>query len=139
MPYCTRQNMIDRYGELEILQLTDRDDTGIIDDQVLTQAIDDASAEIDGYLGGRYQLPLANVPSVLEHLACNIARYHLWADGASEAVKQRRDEAVKFLTAIAAGRVSLGLSDSGTRATPSDGAQMESGGRIFGRDQGGFI
>ncbi len=139
MPYCTRQNLIDRYGETEILQLTDRDNIGIIDDQVVTQAIDDASAEIDGYLAGRYQLPLATVPSVLEHLACNIARYHLWADGASDAVKQRRDEAVKFLDSLSKGHVTLGLSDSGGQATPSDGAQMESGGRIFGRDQGGFI
>lgn len=139
MPYCTRQDLIDRYGETEILQLTDRDGIGVIDDTVVTRAIDDAGAEIDGYLAGRYRLPLATVPRLITSVACDLARYHLYADGAPEAVAKRHDDAIKLLGAVSRGAINLGLSTTGDAAATSDGAQMESGGRIFGRDEGGFI
>ena len=44
MSYCTRQNLIDRFGEPELIQLTDLDNLGVIDDTVLNQAISDADA-----------------------------------------------------------------------------------------------
>lgn len=139
MPYCTKQNMIDRFGSEELIQLTDRTNAGVIDDTVLNQAIDDASSEIDGYLAGRYALPLATVPTALTRIACNMARYHLYDDAATEAVRQRYEDAVKFLRSVGTGQIDMGLATDGSRPTPSTGAQMESGGRVFGRDDKGFI
>lgn len=139
MPYCTKQNMIDRYGQEELIQLTDRANVGAIDDQVLDQAIADASGEIDSYLAGRYSLPLATVPVSLIKIACNMTRYNLYDDAASETVRQRYEDAIKFLRAVGTGQIDMGLATDGSRPSPSDGAQMESGGRIFGRDDGGFI
>ena len=64
--YATRQDMISRFGEEEIRLLTDRDGSaGAIVDAVLDQVLADASAEIDGYIGGRYRLPLVTVPQIL--------------------------------------------------------------------------
>jgi len=138
--YCTRQNMIDRYGEQELLQLTDRDNLGVIDDQVLDQAINDASAQVDGYLAGRYELPLSTVLPILIGLSCDLARYQLFDIGAPENVEKRRDDAIAYLNSVATGKVSLGLSSGGQAATPSDGAQMQSDGRVFGRGKSnGFI
>jgi len=139
MPYCTAQDMIDRFGEPELLQLTDRAGVGVIDDQALGLAINDASAQIDGYLAGRYELPLATVPTILVSLACDLARYQLYDIRATDSVEKRRDDAIAYLKDVATGKVSLGLSSGGVAATPSDGAQMQSGGRIFGRDTGGFL
>lgn len=139
MPYNTRQNMIDRYGEEELIQLTDRAGNGVIDDAVLDQAIADANAEIDGYLGGRYQLPLAVTPPILTVYACDITRYRLYDDAATEQVEKRYQDALKFLRLAAGGKVQIGPAADGSKPAPAGGAQMESDGRIFGRDKGGFL
>jgi phage gp36-like protein len=135
MPYVTQQNLVDRFGEAELIQLTDRENTGAIDAVVLTQAIADAGAEIDGYLAGRYQLPLASTPSILVLYAGDVARYRLYDDGATEEVRKRYEDVIKFLRLAAEGKVRLGADEP----APTGGAQMESGGRVFGRDQEGFL
>ena len=135
MPYVTQQKLIDRFGETEMIQLTDRNNAGTVDAAVLDQAIADAGAEIDGYLAGRYQLPLAVTPSILVLYAGDIARYRLYDDGATEEVRKRYEDAIKFLRLAAEGKVRLRADEP----APTGGAQMESGGRVFGRDQGGFL
>lgn len=135
MPYVTQQQLVDRFGEEELIQLTDRANTGTIDAAVLNQAISDAGSEIDGYLAGRYQLPLATVPSILALYCGDIARYRLYDDVAREEVRKRYDDAIEFLRLVAKGTVRLGADEPAS----AGGAQMETGGRVFGRDQGGFL
>ena len=139
MPYATKQDMIDRFGEEELIQLTDRSNAGVIDDQVLNRAIADADAEIDGYLGGRYALPLAIVPVSLGRIAADVTRYYLYEDAATDHVRQRYEDAVRFMRAVGEGKVSLGIDASGATAQQAGGASMTSGGRIFTRDDNGFI
>lgn len=139
MNYCSQDDLISRYGEDEILSLTDDQGTGAIDAAKVTQAIGDASATIDGYLAGRYQLPLATVPAVLNRLAAEIARYFLWDNGASEPIQKRFDDAVIYLVSVSKGTVALGLSSSGDKAPVSDGAEMVSDGHVFSRRDSGFI
>ena len=61
MPYATVTDLQDRLGVPRLVQLTDLADpsVGLVDPAVAQKALDDAEAEIDGYLGGRYALPLA--------------------------------------------------------------------------------
>ncbi|OUR62055.1 hypothetical protein A9Q74_06295 [Colwellia sp. 39_35_sub15_T18] len=140
MPYCTKQDLIDRFGEDELIDLTDRDNMSVIDETVLDQAIADGSAEMDGYLGGRYQLPLVTVPPVLKALCCNIARYKLYDEQASEQVTKRYDSAIKFLFSVSKGEISLGVDGSGAKATSTDLADIQSAGSIFARNVSkGFI
>ena len=40
--YCTEQDLIDRFGEIEVAQLTNRSGVEVIDDSVLGRAQDDA-------------------------------------------------------------------------------------------------
>jgi len=136
MPYATRQNMVDRFDEEELVQLTDRKDppAGIIDDTVLTKALDDASALIDGYLQGRYTLPLGNVPVTLERITCDIARYYLYEDGVTEVVKQRYQDAAKYLNDVSAGRIDLGLDSSNNPATVSNAPDYQAPDRVFTTD-----
>lgn len=107
MSYTNLAEMVDRFGQRELEQLTDKAAGNSIDPLVLGRALADADAEIDARLAVRYALPLASVPLVLARVAADIARYHLWADAASEAVRTRYKDALKLLDQIAAGQVDL--------------------------------
>lgn len=136
MPYCTKQNLIDRFGEQEMIQLTDHDMTaGAIVDAVLNRAIDDATAEINGYLTA-YTLPLASVPANFELMACNITRYHLYNDSATELVKERYKQGIKYLEKVAAGDIDLAPDTSGAVVQEtSDSVEFSSSSSVFGRDR----
>lgn len=108
MTYATAADLIERYGEPELLAVADRGGSGAIDAWTVERALLDADAEIDAYLAARYPLPLASVPPVLARIACDIARYRLWADRASEEVRRRYDDARRFLEFLAKGDVQLG-------------------------------
>jgi len=137
--YATRQDMVDRFGEDELIQLTDRIRSGMIDDGVLDRALADAANEITPYLAGRYMLPFATVPESLVRIACNIARYNLYDTAVTDRVKADYDAATKFLTAISKGDLHIGPDNAGAAPKTTDGAQMESGGRVFDRSDTGFI
>ncbi len=109
MPYATRQDYIRRFGIAELVQLVDRDQDDVEDPGVLDGAFADADAEIDSYLSARYALPLASVPPALARIACDIARYRLHDNRATEEVRVRYTDAVRFLNSLASGAVQLGL------------------------------
>lgn len=110
MPYCTRDDMVVRFGEEEIIRLTDHDNsTGVVVDDVLNRALEDAAGEIDGYIAVRHSLPLPQVPAMLIQIACDIARYYLYEDHAHDQVRERYEDARRRLEGIAAGRIHLGL------------------------------
>ena len=108
MPYATLANLIERFGELELTQLTDAASPGLIDEAVVTRALADAEAVVDGHLGGRYTLPLASVPPVLTGAVCDLARARLYKDAMPEVVKQRHEDALKYLTLLGQGKITLG-------------------------------
>lgn len=134
MSYLTRQNLIDRFGEQELIQLTDRDLVGVINDTVLNQAISDADAEINGYLTA-YPLPLATIPANLVRIACDMTRYYLYDATVTEQVKARYDSAIKYLTQVAKGLISLGPDTAGAvAATTNNSAEFSSSPSVFWRD-----
>lgn len=132
MSYSTTQTLIDRFGEQELIQLSDRDHSGQLDHSVLERANDDATGEIDGFLGDRYTLPLSPPPRVIVVYAADIARYRLYDEGAPEQVQTRYDHAIKMLTLIAEGKVSLGATPGGDQigSEPQD-AQFSPGRRVM--------
>lgn len=105
MTYATQADLSERFGETELAQLTDRHYGASIEASVLDRALADADAEIDGYLASRYALPLASVPTALVRVAADIARYRLYDDRVTDAVRNRYQEAVSYLKAISAGGV----------------------------------
>ena len=110
MTYATRQDMVDQFGEREVIALTDREDTGEIDEVVLQRGLEAADREINPYIVSRYQLPFATVPDILRDKACDIARYRLCGAGviADDDVRERYSDAIKFLDKVHSGRASLG-------------------------------
>lgn len=141
--YCAADEMTNRFSEEELIQLTDKDGSvGAIVTEVLEQSIADASATIDGYIGGRYQLPLSSVPSILHRLCCDIARYFLYDDqlGEEHQATKRYESAIKYLEQVSNGKVQLGITQTSERPKTTATALMQSGGSVFGRSQSkGFI
>ncbi|RJP20721.1 MAG: DUF1320 domain-containing protein [Deltaproteobacteria bacterium] len=111
MAYAVQADLEQRFGEAELVRLTDRASppTGQIDAAVVSRAIADAEAEINGYLASRYTLPLGSVPELLTRLACDIARYLLYDDVAPDQIRDRYKDAVTLLKGIAEGKVSLAI------------------------------
>ncbi len=137
MPYATQQNLIDRFGEEELIQLTDRENLGEINTTVVDRALGDADSLINGYLAARYTLPLtAPIPDDLERLACDIARYQLYGDRVTDQVAQRYKDAIALLRDVSTGRAQLGLDDTSNKPVSNNSAQMTSAASVFKRDSG---
>ncbi|WP_040728227.1 gp436 family protein [Thiomicrorhabdus sp. Kp2] len=111
MNYATQIDIENRYGTDSLLVVADRNDDQVVDAEVVTAALEDASAEIDSYVGVKYALPLATVPRVLSQLCVDIAFYKLSADAdmATEERRQRYDDAIGLLKRFSRGEVTLGL------------------------------
>jgi phage gp36-like protein len=146
MSYASPNDMVARYPNRDLVQLTNEDPTQTaVNTTALQQVVDDASAEIDGYLEGRFALPLLDPPAVLNRLTCDIAMYRLQALRPSHDVtdaRKRYEDAVSLLLKVARGEVTLGLSADNIEPPEASGAVVtEAGGdpsgilpsRIFSR------
>jgi len=131
--YAVQQDLVDRFGQKEILELTDRTNTGNIDATVVGRALADADARINGYLQVRYVLPLASAPAVLVGIASDIARYYLFDDKATDQVTQRYKDAIKFLQDVASGAASIGVDAANQAAAASGGPQVQANDRVLTR------
>jgi phage gp36-like protein len=115
--YATVLDMINRYPSRDLVQLTNEDPTATtVNATPITQALADASAEIDGYIEGRFTLPLADPPAVLNRLTTDIAMYRMQSLRPLhdlEDARKRYEDAVAMLIKVAAGELTLGLSADG--------------------------
>ena len=132
MSYVTEQDLIDRFGEQELIDIAP-DATGLaIDSVAVDRAVNDASGEVDGYIAaGGYDTPLTPVPAIVKAYTADIARYRLYDDHATEQVTQRYKDAIKFFTNLANGTVQLGVASpepSGGSAEFNESRQVFKGG-----------
>ncbi len=146
MVYAQPSDMIARYPNRDLVQLTNEEPTATaVNQDVLAQALADASAEIDGYLESRFRLPLSDAPAVLTRLACDIAMYRMQAlrplHDLAEA-RKRYDDALAMLVRVADGTLTLGLAPDNQEPSAAAGAVLtEAGGdrsgilpqRVFSR------
>ncbi|MBE0378507.1 gp436 family protein [Pseudoalteromonas prydzensis] len=142
MAYATITAMQQRFGERDLIYLSEREDgpVDVINTAVIEQAINDASDVINGYLAGRYELPLVTVPNLLEQFCCDIARYKLGTNDVPEHVETRYKDAIKFLMSVAKGELSIGVDALGQDAKVQDTATIQSAGSVFAREKTkGFI
>ncbi|MBW2673866.1 MAG: DUF1320 domain-containing protein [Deltaproteobacteria bacterium] len=125
MSYALKADILEQLDEDILIQLTDDTDAGTVDDDMVTRAIADADAEIDGYCGTRYDVPFSPVPVMIRKLSVDIAIYNLYArrKGVPEDRQKRYDNALRFLRDVSRGLISMGSdapamdTDSGPEAT----------------------
>ncbi len=168
MTYATTLVLLDRFGATEIAQRVDRAVPRLVDGAllqaaaagadlsayrpeeraaaakalaVLQRALDDARDAINGYISGRYTLPLTQVPQILERLACELARYYLYDDQVTDPIKARHDAAIKLLGDVAAGRAQLGAElQSAQQPASAATAEVVSAGTVWARQRSrGFV
>lgn len=120
MSYATQAQMIERFGERMLVELTDRGDvaTGAIDAAAVARALSDTDAVIDGYLAARYKLPLVETPPQLLDLALSIAIWKLHPSEPDPKIAEDYKGAMKALVQISNGTVRL----------PAAGVEPASGG-----------
>lgn len=124
MNYATAQDLIDRFGERELIGLTDPDLQDVRLDRA-ERAVEDAQAYVDSFVGRVYSLPLTGcvkpaptvdnpqatavvVPPQLVRITADVARYYLYRDFAPESeVALRYKAATTELQAIADGKAVL--------------------------------
>jgi phage gp36-like protein len=109
MSYCTLQNLTDRYGAQLLIEISDRGEraSDTVDEALISRAIADADALIDGYLKARYALPLAPVPPIVTDLSQSIAIYRAHARVADEKITADYKDALKILAQISSGVIKL--------------------------------
>jgi phage gp36-like protein len=137
--YATVNDVTARYPNRDLVQLTNEDPAATtVNTAPIQIALDDASAEIDGYLEGRFTLPHSDPPAVMNRLCTDIAMYrmqvlrplHDLADA-----RQRYDDAIAMLTKVAAGELTLGLAADNQEPPAAPNAEGTQGpARVFSRD-----
>lgn len=147
MPYCTVNDIIGRIGEKTVVLLSNDGipAAAIIDHGNVARAIAEADTVIDGYLSGRYQLPLAPVPALVGKISTDLAVYNLYARRPAvdppKSVQTGFDGAISLLKGLQKGDVRL---PEAPLLAESTGAEMTGGAggrtnksaadRLFGRD-----
>ena len=122
-PYISRDEMIALCSKVELIQLSRDDLENHYDYQdiepdwaVVDKAISHACQVADGYLAGRYALPLQSVPTLLNTWCGDIARYwlHKRRINASEMPKTLQtayDDALKMLNLVQNAQMHLFATD----------------------------
>lgn len=119
MPYATLDNLTDRFGADMLVGLTDRSQpaTGVIDAAVVDRALADADAMVDGYVGGRYVLPLAEVPPLIADIARTIAIWKLHTYKPDDKITEDYKDALRILRDISDGKITLNVASNSAPAT----------------------
>lgn len=134
--YCTQTQLVDRYGTKMLTDLTDRavPRSGAIDAAVVTRAITDAGAEIDGYLATRYALPLAVIPPIINDLAQRVAIYKLHVVNVSQKIADDYKLALASLSNISKGVIKLDVAGTEPAASTANSVFVQQGGTRLTHD-----
>jgi phage gp36-like protein len=134
MAYASAQDALLRYPKIRVAEMTDTAEPPPLPGEDpaarelliaklakerrkrLDAALEDASAEIDSYLGRVASLPLASPPAILKRFAIEIGVYRLMVLLNKESVedaRRRYEDIVKWLEAVVAGEIALeGITDA---------------------------
>lgn len=118
MIYATIEDFETTFGERETAELSDLENPANegADVDVIENALQLASSEIDGYLrAAGYKLPLITPLDILRGFCLDIARYRLDINLAREDVRLRYKAAIDFLKGLVSGvtQLPIGEADSG--------------------------
>ena len=110
--YVTKDDLIKRFGEREVVALAGNEDE-VIDDTVVETALADAEELINSYVAVKYALPLSTVPAALKRICCDMARYFMYKEVIPEELEKTYERNLTFLKDIAKGVVTLGDPETG--------------------------
>lgn len=138
MPYATPQDLVDAYGEAELVRLTTPSGqslAGVVAGRAEARLVE-ASGLMDSYLRRRYLVPVTPATPELRSCCCALARYELMHTGETEPSEQARlarKERIDWLQALADGRIAL---DGAALANTAIGARTRDRRPSFTADDG---
>ncbi len=108
MSYITQSDIEKRLSLTKLIQLTDFEGGGAVDNDRVSDCISAAEGILDSYCGGRYTLPLT-VTAQIKDAALSICIYklHSLRQLAPEKVRMEYEDAIAYLKDVAAGRATL--------------------------------
>lgn len=136
MPYSTDAELYDRIDQETVIQLTDDDNSGSVDQTVLDNKRADAAELIDTHLRGRYTVPVDPAPKILANIEADLLVYQLYTRRPNyeipESIKDSKKDALKLLMDINTGKVLL--EDQPDIAEGALVTNKKSTDRLFGDD-----
>lgn len=130
MAYIELQDLLDELGEDVLVQLTDNEGEGEIDEVRVAKAIQYAESVFDAHARARYSIPVPVTPLV-RSVCLDLAVFHLYKsrstvkEGVYEIRKQANDDAVKRLLDIASGKAALDVpAAEETKENPATGDRI---------------
>lgn len=114
--YCNIDDIKQLIPEGELIDLSDDENAGEVNSNVVNSAIEAAEEFINGHLRVRYSLPFDTVPPTIKSIAVQIARYNLYqrrfADGMPEGIANNYKDNCKTLEKIRDGGFDLGIASA---------------------------
>lgn len=125
MSYASPEDLVERAGLEELLQIADRDNDFAPDPDVIEAALTHADNLVNGYIAVKYRLPLTSVPDLVRTWAVSIARYWLHRDAPPDYVRQDYQDAIAALKDVARGLIQI--PDAEGNAPASSGGTVMAG------------
>lgn len=110
--YCTLDDLEKVVPEEALIQLTDDEGLGDVNQARIDDAIAAADGEINAWLQEKYTIPLSPVPDIIKRFSANIAIYNLYSRRMEEIPETRRENyknALRTLEKLSSGAMSLGI------------------------------
>lgn len=118
----TQADLVQRFGERELVNLTDRTAKREIVPDVLQKALNDAEAEVNGYLrAAGFRQPFAPVPYALVVKTCDVCRWYLYENGIPDVVQKRYDNAIAWFKLLIKNPSILGFDADGVEEVKASG------------------
>jgi phage gp36-like protein len=113
MSYCLASDIAAAVPSADLIQITNDAGGTTVDTTVVDNMISYVDNIIDGYIRGRYGLPLITIPDELKYLAIDFVVYKLYTrrmfTEVPESVNQRYKEIMGLLKDIQKGTYTLGI------------------------------
>ncbi len=125
MAYSTLDDIKKLLPEEALIQLTDDENLGVVNQGRVDEAIAQADAEINSYCASKYTVPFTTVPAIAKKISVDLAIYNLYSrkvDIIPETRAERYKNAIRQLEGISKGTISLGV-DPAPAATTEGGAE----------------
>ncbi|MFP3866880.1 MAG: gp436 family protein [Desulfobacteraceae bacterium] len=134
MAYCSQDDLLKMIPLEELAEITS-ESGGTPDPAVVAEAIAKADSEIDSYCAVQYLVPFAPVPDRVRSLSVDIALYHLYSrrSVAPMVRRQKYEDAMAQLKAIAQGTAVLNIAGNPATATGREVSELASETRVFSR------
>lgn len=111
MPYATKTDIDELYGEDLLIRIADYNRDGAPDDDVVDRGLQSADEICNAYLSAQYSVPVIPTPGVVRTCAIDIAVYKiaLGRGGRTDEMRVRYEDALLILERISTGKIGLGL------------------------------